>query len=266
MVRPVTRQPISRAANSAKPPQPQPISSTWSLGVRCRIPGQRAVFGALARFRDRWRRSRTAPTNRSWSGRASAGRRRCRDRNAPRCCAATPCGVLSLSQWRMRWTWVISQLAPPADPLARLDVDDEKLQETGDVGAFPVAVHVGFGHADRAGAEGAAGQVANSSAPTRRRGRAACPPTWKAALRRAYLERPLARCMAAESTALALAGSPFTSSAKLWGLSLSGPLWTESTRGSFIRYLSGKCPEPVFHAPRKNFKRLCPTLPEGKHI
>ncbi len=47
MVRPVTRQPISLAANSAKPPQPQPISSTWWSGPMPVVSAKRPVFARL---------------------------------------------------------------------------------------------------------------------------------------------------------------------------------------------------------------------------
>ena len=40
------------------------------------------------------------------------------------------------------------------DGFARLDIDDKKLKETRDIGAVPVAVHVGFGNADRAAGKG----------------------------------------------------------------------------------------------------------------
>jgi hypothetical protein len=45
------------------------------------------------------------------------------------------------------------------DPLAGLGVDDEELEKAGDVGAFPVAVHIGFGDADGAAGEGPGGQL-----------------------------------------------------------------------------------------------------------
>ena len=57
IVRPVTRQPISRAANSAKPPQPQPISSTWCFGPDPASAAPAPDIWRSARPRDRCRRA-----------------------------------------------------------------------------------------------------------------------------------------------------------------------------------------------------------------
>ena len=72
---------------------------------------------------------------------------------------------------------LISQLAPPATRLAGLAVDDEQLEEGGDVGAFPVAVDVGFGNADGAAGKGAAGQASNCACTSSASGPGALPPT-----------------------------------------------------------------------------------------
>ncbi len=42
---------------------------------------------------------------------------------------------------------------------ADLFIDDEEFEEGGNIGAVPIAIHVGFGNADRAAGKGSARQV-----------------------------------------------------------------------------------------------------------
>ena len=77
---------LARAANRAKPPQPQPISSTRSPGSSRRLLADPPVLAAL-RVLERARPGARRPrTSRSSSRRARARRARCRGRSGRRCC------------------------------------------------------------------------------------------------------------------------------------------------------------------------------------
>ena len=52
IVNPVTRQPVGARACNAKPPQPQPISSTWSRGGELQLIADRCSFARCASASD----------------------------------------------------------------------------------------------------------------------------------------------------------------------------------------------------------------------
>ena len=116
------------------------------------------------------------------------------------------------------------------DPLAGLDIDDEEFEEAGDVGAFPVAVHVGFGDADGAAGKGAAGQAPVVAGPLRRPDPGALPPTRTARpsgmrhLQRAARQVHGRRQHHARSTGEATCDLPEIFSRQAHRLSIRGPL------------------------------------------
>ena len=144
---PVTRMP-RRAAVSAKPPQPQPISRMRVALLGAELVEDALVLGGLRRFERLVPRAvDTAPRSRSSSDRATGRRTRCRDRSGRGCCASSPSRELSrrrCSSFSSRsWNGLVCAIAAQ-----RLLVLGEQRDQPRQVGRIAEAFHVGFGEAD----------------------------------------------------------------------------------------------------------------------